>query len=207
MRWSTPDWIVLPAGNLGNTSALGKALKELNQLGLLENVPRIASVQAEGADPFYRLWRGKHNSLEPLEAHTVASAIQIGNPVSWMKAIESIRFTDGEVERVSDEEIMDAKAVVDASGVGCEPASAASVAGARKLAEQGVIDRGEEVLCILTGHLLKDPDTTVRYHMGKLHVASMRANKLVAVEPDIGSIEEVLRGSSIARAPAMVVTH
>lgn len=192
MQWSPPDWIVAPAGNLGNTSAFGKALKELKQLGFLEKVPRIASVQAEGANPFYRLWKGKHNRLEHVEAHTVASAIQIGNPVSWMKALESIRFTDGEVEQVSDTEILDAKAVVDATGVGCEPASAASVAGARKLAEQGVIDRDEDVLCILTGNLLKDPDTTVRYHMGKLPMTVSRANKLVAVEPDIGSIEEVL---------------
>ena len=196
MRWSPPDWIVAPAGNLGNTSAFGKALKELKQLGLLEKVPRIASVQAEGANPFYRLWKGKHNRLEAMEAHTLASAIQIGNPVSWMKALESIRFTDGEVEQVSDAEILDAKAVVDATGVGCEPASAASVAGARKLAEQGVIDRDEEVLCVLTGNLLKDPDTTVRYHMGKLPMAATRANKLVAVEPDIGSIEEALHTPS-----------
>ena len=191
MRWSPPDWIVAPAGNLGNTSAFGKALKELRELGFLEKVPRIASIQAEGANPFYRLWRGKLNSLEPVEARTVASAIQIGDPVSWIKALASIRYTDGEVEQVSDQEILDAKAVVDASGVGCEPASAASVAGARKLVERGVIDSDEEVLCILTGNLLKDPDTTVRYHTGRLPMAT-RANKLVAAEPDIGSIEEAL---------------
>lgn len=192
MLWSPPDWVVVPAGNLGNTSAFGKALKELKQLGLLCKVPRIASVQAEGADPFYRLWRGRQSQLVPVEAHTVASAIQIGNPVSWVKALDAIRFTGGEVEQVSDAEIMDAKAVVDATGVGCEPASAASVAGARRLVEQGVIDRDEKVLCVLTGNLLKDPDATIRYHMEKLPMASAHANRLLVVEPDIGSVEEAL---------------
>ena len=196
MRWSPPDWIVVPAGNLGNTSAFGKALKELRRLGLIDDLPRIASIQAEGANPFYRLWRGKQGHLEPVEPRTIASAIQIGNPVSWVKALESIRFTNGEVEQVSDMEILDAKAIVDASGVGCEPASAASVAGAKKLVERGVIDADEKVLCILTGNILKDPDTTVRYHMCELPIEAMRANKLVTVEPDIGSIEKALSGKT-----------
>ncbi len=105
-------------------------------------MPRIASIQAEGANPFYRLWNSGDKKLEPMKPDTIATAIKIGNPVSWEKALRSIRETNGTVEQVSDNEIMDAKAVIDASGVGCEPASAASVAGAKKLREKGVILRG-----------------------------------------------------------------
>jgi threonine synthase len=117
--WEPPDWIVVPAGNLGNTSAFGKALSELVELGWIKKVPRIASIQAEGAAPFYKLWKSKSSRLVPLKPETVASAIKIGNPVSWEKALRVIRETDGVVETVSDGEIMDAKAVIDGSGVGC----------------------------------------------------------------------------------------
>jgi len=191
--WEPPDWIAVPAGNLGNTAAFGKALRELKQLGLIEKTPRIASIQAEGANPFYRLWRGKLNHLEAVKPETVASAIKIGNPVSWVKALNTIRETDGVVECVSDAEIMDAKAVVDASGVGCEPASAASVAGAKKLREAAVIGQDEEVVCVLTGHLLKDPDTTVRYHTGAMEdLRPSFANPPKVVDADLRSIEEAL---------------
>ena len=195
--WEPPDWVILPAGNLGNTSAFGKALRELRQLGLIDEAPRIASIQAEGASPFYRLWRGKLNHLEAVKPETVASAIKIGNPVSWVKALDAIRETDGVVERVSDTEIMNAKAVVDASGVGCEPASAASVAGAKKLREAGVIDTDEEVVCVLTGNLLKDPENTVKYHLGELASIDARyMNRAVKAEPDVGSLERLLRQPS-----------
>jgi threonine synthase len=192
-NWEPPDWIVVPAGNLGNTAAFGKALLELKQLGLMDKTPRIASIQAEGASPFYRLWRGKLNHLEAVKPETVASAIKIGNPVSWMKALKTIRETDGIVEIVSDSEIMDAKAVVDAAGVGCEPASAASVAGAKKLHEDGMIDRNDEVVCILTGHLLKDPEATVRYHTGAMEALRPSfANPPRVVDADLRRIEEAL---------------
>ena len=192
-NWEPPDWIVVPAGNLGNTAAFGKALRELKQLGLMDKTPRIASIQAEGASPFYRLWRGKLNHLEAVKPETVASAIKIGNPVSWMKALKTIRETDGIVEIVSDAEIMDAKAVVDAAGVGCEPASAASVAGAKKLHEDGMIDRNDEVVCILTGHLLKDPEATVRYHTGAMEdLRPSFANPPRVVDADLRRIEEAL---------------
>lgn len=191
--WEPPDWIVVPAGNLGNTAAFGKALRELKQLGLIDETPRVASIQAEGASPFYRLWRGKLNHLEAVKPETVASAIKIGNPVSWMKALNTMRETDGVVEIVSDSEIMDAKAVVDASGVGCEPASAASVAGAKKLHEAGVIDRDEEVVCILTGNLLKDPEATVGYHTGSMEALRPSfANPPKVVDADLRHIEEAL---------------
>ena len=192
-NWEPPDWIVVPAGNLGNTAAFGKALRELKQLGIVDKIPRIASIQAEGASPFYRLWRGKLNHLEAVKPETVATAIKIGNPVSWMKALNTIRETDGVVEIVSDSEIMDAKAVVDAAGVGCEPASAASVAGAKKLHQAGEIDRSEEVVCILTGHLLKDPEATISYHTGAMEALRPSfANPPRVVAADLRRIEEAL---------------
>jgi threonine synthase len=175
--WEPPDWIVVPAGNLGNTSAFGKALAELVELGWIEKVSRIASIQAEGAAPFYKLWKGGASELEALYPETVATAIKIGNPVSWEKAIRVIRETDGVVDVVSDAEIMEAKAVVDGSGVGCEPASAASIAGAKKLTAAGIIKPDDDVVCVLTGNLLKDPDATVGYHTGKLKgIRPARAN-------------------------------
>jgi threonine synthase len=198
-NWKPPDWIVVPAGNLGNTSAFGKALRELLELGLIDEMPRIASVQAEGANPFYDLWSSQRGTLIPVEKpETIASAIKIGNPVSWEKAIRAITETDGIVEQVSDNEIMEAKAVIDRCGIGCEPASAASVAGARKLVEKGRIDPSEEVVCILTGNLLKDPETTVRYHTGILEGIEQRfANKPIVAEPDKSSIEKALNEASI----------
>jgi threonine synthase len=185
-RWSPPDWIITPGGNLGNTSAFGKAISELHGLGLIEEKPRLAVVQAEGANPFYRLWSSKGKELEAVEnPHTLASAIKIGAPVSWEKALRAVSSTGGVVEEVSDDEIMDAKAIVDRSGVGCEPASAASVAGARKLKEEGVIHQDDSVVCILTGNLLKDPDATIQYHTEKLQGIKARfSNKPVVIEPD-----------------------
>jgi threonine synthase len=193
-RWKPPDWIVVPAGNLGNTSAFGKALRELDSLGLLDKMPKIASIQAEGANPFFRLWNSVDKKLEPMDPHTVASAIKIGNPVSWEKALRSIRETNGTVEQVTDDEIMDAKAVIDASGIGCEPASAASVAGAKKLREKGIIAVDEDIVCILTGNLMKDADTTVEYHLGTLWgIKTSRSNKPLQVEPDLDIIEAALQ--------------
>jgi len=188
--WESPDWIVVPAGNLGNTSAFGKALRELKQLGLIDKVPRIAAIQAEGANPFYKLWHSADKKLVPMKPDTIASAIKIGNPVSWEKALRSIRETDGIVEQVTDDEILDAKAIIDASGVGCEPASAASVAGAKKLRDMGIIASDDQVVCILTGNLLKDPSTTVHYHLEG--VSARYSNKPVVVEADLDMIEGVL---------------
>jgi threonine synthase len=191
--WEPPDWVVVPAGNLGNTSAFGKALRELEDLGLIDEVPRLAAVQAEGADPFYRLWSEGEEALTSVVPDTVASAIKIGNPVSWRKAIKAIEYTGGVVEHVSDQEIMDAKAVVDGCGIGCEPASAASVAGARVLREKGIIDSGEEAVCILTGNLLKDPGATVSYHTGVIKGISPRfPNAPIVVNADLASVSDVL---------------
>lgn len=172
LGWESPDWIAVPAGNLGNTSAFGKALKEAKELGLIEKVPRILSVQSTGAAPFYRMWKSKGKDLvAELKPETIATAIRIGNPISWPKAIRAIKYTNGIVEQVSDAEIMDAKAVIDGAGIGCEPASAATIAGVKKLVGAGIIKNGEKVVCILTGNLLKDPDATIGYHKDKLKMS------------------------------------
>lgn len=156
-EWRVPDWIVLPAGNLGNTAALGKALVEARRLGLIDRLPRIAAVQAAGAAPFARAFAGGFRRRGAVRAETVASAIRIGDPASWDRAVRVMRETDGIALAVTDEEILDAKAVVDASGIGCEPGSAAAVAGVRALARARTIKPGDDVVAILTGHVLKDP--------------------------------------------------
>ncbi len=159
LDWQAPDWLVLPAGNLGNTSAIGKAFRQAYQLGLIKQMPRIASIQAEGANPFYRSYTGKFAERFSVHAETVATAIKIGNPVSYTRARRVIEESDGIVESVTDAEILAAKAVIDRSGIGCEPASAASLAGARKLVERGIIKHDERVVGVLTGTLLKDSIT------------------------------------------------
>jgi threonine synthase len=168
--WRPPDWIVLPGGNLGNASAFGKALHELAELGFIEKMPRLAVIQAEGAAPFYELAQSADRSkINPVgRPVTLATAIRIGNPVSWKKALRSLAWTGGVVEAVSEQEIADAKAVIGRDGIGCEPASAASLAGARRLVSSGLIERSSDVVCVLTGNLLKDPDYTIAYHTGKL---------------------------------------
>jgi threonine synthase len=161
LDWQAPDWLALPAGNLGNTSALGKALLQAYQLGLIGHLPRIASIQASGANPFYRSYLTAFASREPVQAHTVATAIKIGDPVSFTRARRVIEQTNGVVEEVSDDEILAAKSVIDRAGIGCEPASAATLAGIRKLVGRGVIKRDERVVGILTGNLLKDSVTGI----------------------------------------------
>lgn len=156
LDWQAPDWVVLPAGNLGNTSAIGKALLQAYRLGLIGNLPRIASIQAAGANPFYRSFVQGFATREQVQAHTVATAIRIGNPVSFSRARRVIEQTQGVVEEVSDEEILEAKTVVDRAGIGCEPASAAALAGVRKLVQRGIIRQDEHVVGVLTGTLLKD---------------------------------------------------
>ncbi|HKA19325.1 MAG TPA: threonine synthase [Blastocatellia bacterium] len=168
-EWEPPDWIVLPGGNLGNTSAFGKGLAELKELGFIDRMPRLAVIQAEGASPFYEMFRSSRESLSPVaNPVTLATAIRIGDPVSWKKALRAINWTNGVVERVSEQEIADAKALIGADGIGCEPASAATLAGIKKLAQSGMIDKSDQVIGVLTGNLLKDPNYTIRYHTGEL---------------------------------------
>ena len=157
LDWNAPDWIALPAGNLGNTSAFGKALAEARDFGLIDRMPRLLAVQASGAAPFAKAFANRFAERVRVQAETRATAIRIGDPASWDRAVRAIELTDGMVEAVTDDEIFAAKSVVDRAGVGCEPASAASIAGLKALVSRGVIRRDETVVAVLTGHLLKDP--------------------------------------------------
>jgi len=169
LEWQSPDHLVVPGGNLGNSSAFGKGFRELVAAGLLNRQPQITVVQAEGASPFARLYRESASQIVDEEhPQTLASAIKIGAPVSWKKAWSAVRDTGGRVITVSEQEIADAKAMIGRDGIGCEPASATTVAGIRKLVKEKVIKRDESVVAVLTGHLLKDTDYVIKYHEGKL---------------------------------------
>jgi threonine synthase len=185
LNWQVPDWIIVPGGNLGNCSAFGKAFAELKELGLVDRVPRLAVINASGANTLNQLYthqglRWKAGRFDQslinkfyaqmdgsdTHAHTIASAIEIGRPVNLPKALRALDFMNGVVREVDDETILEHKAMVGRFGFGCEPASAASVAGAHMLIDEGLITPDQRVVCILTGHILKDPDATVKYHTG-----------------------------------------
>jgi threonine synthase len=223
LRWEIPDWIVVPGGNLGNSSAFGKAFLELKQLGLIDRVPRLAVINAAGADTLDVLynqrnlkWLGGRPRMEiacwyydeldreKRKADTIASAIEIHRPVNLKKCLRALDVCDGVVRKVSDQEILDAKAQVGAGGIGCEPASAASVAGAKLLRQQGVIGMDDRVVCILTGHQLKDPTATVAYHttdqqkfndvLGSRGVnRASFANRAIAVPNEIDAIVKAIQ--------------
>ncbi len=193
LNWESPDWIVLPGGNLGNTSAFGKALRELKEARIINKIPRLATIQADGAAPFYESFMENFKKFAPLKAETVATAIRIGNPVNFEKARDSIIFTDGVVESVSDLEILEAKADLDAAGIGCEPASAASLAGLRKLLKKGIISRDQKVVLVLTGNLLKDPEIVEKIHTGKIESFKEKfKNQIINVDPDLSDIKKKL---------------
>jgi len=185
--WRVPDYLVLPGGNLGNVSAVGKGLQELSQLGLIDKLPRLVVVQAEGASPFYTLIASGADEIVPIQPRTEASAIRIGNPVNWKKALRALRLTEGLCESVTDEQIFEAKAALAKDGVGCEPASAASVAGVRKLARAGKIEDGADVVAVLTGHQLKDPEISIK-RRSERELAQQRLH----VEADITKLRAVL---------------
>ena len=224
LGWRVPDWVVVPGGNLGNSSAFGKAFSELHCLGLIDRIPRIAIINSTGADTLTRLvnghglrWNGgdvddaaiaafyDQMDAEGRRARTIASAIEINRPVNLDKALRTLEITDGVVRAVPDEAILDAKAQVGADGFGCEPASGASVAGTKLLREEGVIGADETVACILTGHLLKDPHATVGYHSfaeDRLREEfadfgvrrAAHANRPIPVANDIDAILKVVKG-------------
>ncbi len=161
LDWHPPDWLVVPAGNLGNTSAIGKAFRQAYQLGLIDRLPRVAAIQASGANPFFRSFVNGFSKRERVQAQTIATAIKIGDPVSYTRARRVIEESNGVVEEVTDQEILAAKTVIDRSGIGCEPASAATLAGVRKLVQRGILKQDECVVGILTGTLLKDSQTGI----------------------------------------------
>ncbi len=223
LRWQAPDWIVVPGGNLGNSSAFGKAFMELKQHGLIDRVPRLAVINASGADTLYELyerrgvrWNGGNVNMEPIVAYndemdregkkadTIASAIEINRPVNLKKCLRALDFMDGVVRQVSDQEILDAKAKVGTGGFGCEPASAASVAGAKLLRREGVIAPSDRVVCVLTGHELKDPTATVAYHTTDQEVFNKTlgsrgvkrasyANRAIAVQNELDDIIKAIQ--------------
>jgi threonine synthase len=226
LAWETPDWIVVPGGNLGNSSAFGKAFYELHQLGLIDRIPRLAVINAAGANTLHQLYNGRklrwndghldsptiakyYAELDTAasKADTIASAIEINRPVNLTKCLRALDCTDGVVREVTDQQMLDAKAQVGANGLGCEPASAASVAGAKLLREEGVIAPSDRVVCILTGHQLKDPTATVAYHttdqeefnrvLGKRGVSRAAfANRAVKVDNNLDEIVQAIQLNS-----------
>lgn len=178
--WQMPDHVVMPGGNMGNSSALGKGFEELHGLGLIDRLPKLSVIQAEGSAPLAHLFAGidrKHapedsripEELTPVRnPRTLATAIKIGSPVSWKKSLRSVLRSHGEIISVSEAEIADAKAMIGRDGIGCEPASATTVAGIRRLTAAGLIRKDESVVAVLTGHVLKDPEYVSHYHRGTL---------------------------------------
>ena len=223
LQWQVPDWIVVPGGNLGNSSSFGKAFMELKYLGLIDRVPRLAIINAVGANTLSQLyeesgvrWNDGEIDNAPVEkyydamqaagrkASTIASAIEINRPVNFEKCLRALDVCNGVVREISDQDILDAKAQVGAGGIGCEPASAASVAGAKLLREQGIIAPSDRVVCILTGHQLKDPTATVAYHttdqeefnevLGSRGVQrASYANRAVSVPNDLNEIVRAIQ--------------
>ncbi|HEY1679665.1 MAG TPA: threonine synthase [Candidatus Sulfotelmatobacter sp.] len=169
LEWQIPAHIIVPGGNLGNSSAIGKALLEMHALGLIARLPRLSVIQAEGANALVRTLReGGGKKLVSVDAETRATAIRIGNPASWKKAVRVLEATGGACEQVSEAEIAQAKAEIGAEGIGCEPASAVTLAGLKKLVKQGFVKPEESVVLVLTGHSLKDPEFTIDFHRGEL---------------------------------------
>ncbi len=208
LGWQAPDWVIVPGGNLGNSSSFGKAFDELKYLGLIDRVPRLAVINATGANTLFDLYENKglrfnggkvddaaindyYRKLNETgyKPHTLATAIEISRPVNLKKCLRALEICNGLVREVTDADILQAKAVVGRYGLGCEPASAASVAGLKLLRQEGIVNDGETVVCILTGHQLKDPNATVNYH---IEGQGEFSNRPVEVENDIRAIMEVL---------------
>jgi threonine synthase len=183
LEWNAPDWIVVPAGNLGNTSAFGKALREAFDAGWIDTMPRLAAIQARGANPFYRSYRDAFEQRHRIPAETIASAIRIGDPVSHRKAVKAIQLTNGVVEEVTDEELMLAKREIDEMGIGCEPASATTLAGVKKLRAAGVIEPNARIVCVLTGNLLKDTEAIM---------GNVDPQRTIEIEATLAAVHEAL---------------
>ncbi|HKF50288.1 MAG TPA: threonine synthase [Terracidiphilus sp.] len=198
--WNVPDHLIVPGGNLANSSALGKGFRELRELGLVSRLPRISVIQAAGANPLARSFESSGGTkLEPVEAHTRASAIRIGNPASWRKAARVVQETGGWCLDVTEAEIAIAKAELGAEGLGCEPASAVTLAGLKKLRAQGKIAAEESVVLVLTGHTLKDADYTIDFHRGTL----LRAEETAGNEARVESLRRDAR--NVDATPAAVL--
>ncbi|MBC8311580.1 MAG: threonine synthase [Candidatus Marinimicrobia bacterium] len=190
LNWKVPDWFVIPVGNAGNISAIGKGFRELYELGFIDKLPRLAGIQTEGASPLYESFKNGYSELVPQTAKpTKASAIQIGDPVSYKKAIREIKQFDGVVEIVSETELMDWKAQIDRLGISICPNSSVAVAGAMKLNRDGIIKQNEEVVVILTAHGSKFSNTSVEYHKDKTY---QFANQTLSITPNLETLESAL---------------
>jgi threonine synthase len=220
--WQVPDHVVVPGGNLGNSTALGKGFSELKELGFITRLPRLSVVQAAGAAPFASLFKSEveHETLDwtswpaliPMEhPHTLATAIKIGAPVSWQKALRAVLTSEGKVLSVNEQEIADAKAIVGLDGVGCEPASASTVAGIKRLVADGTIGPEDDVVAVLTGHVLKDTDYVIRYHQDNLFsdmetskrskIKGAYRNPPALVEPTREAIMKKLKSKDVSTKP------
>src|SRR5450631_733119 len=182
--WQSPDHVIVPGGNMGNSSALGKAFMEMKELSFISRLPKLSIIQAEGANPLVRTLRKNGGTqLIPVQAETMATAIRIGQPASWKKAVRVLEQTGGTVEQVSEIEIAQAKAEIGTDGIGCEPASAVTLAGLKKLVKQGFVKPGETVVLVLTGHLLKDPEFTLKFHRGDLFTGTKVESEAAILAP------------------------
>ena len=209
LGWQVPDWIVVPGGNLGNSSAFGKAFLELKQLGLIDRTPRMAIINAAGANTLWDLvnnkglrWNGGQVNQRLIDdyyadltarrfsPHTCASAIEISRPVNLKKCLRALDVCNGVVRAVTDAEICDAKAMIGKYGLGCEPASAATIAGLKNLLAEGVIGKDSSVACVLTGHVLKDPNVTVTYHKDR---QGQFSNPPIEVPNDLDQIIRMIK--------------
>ena len=207
LNWEPPDHILVPGGNLGNSSAIGKACLEMKELGLITRLPKISIIQAAGANPLVRAMRENGGrSITPVRAETMATAIRIGNPASWKKAVRILRETGGAVDEVTEVEIALAKAEIGYDGIGCEPASAVTLAGLKKLVKRGFVKPSESIVLILTGHLLKDPEFTLNFHRGELFAGTATPQEAkdlrsqqrapVVVDASVDAVLKVLEGQN-----------
>jgi len=206
LNWEVPDHIIVPGGNLGNSSALGKALMELKELGLISRLPKLSIIQAHGANPLFRSMKesgGK--SIQPMSADTLATAIRIGNPASWKKAVRVLQSTGGACEEVSEVEIALAKAEIGSDGIGCEPASAVTLAGLKRLVRSGFVKVQDTTVLVLTGHVLKDPDFTIAFHKGELFKGTQFGEQVgvlkseqrapIVLDPTVDAVQRVLKSA------------
>ena len=190
LKWNVPDWFVIPVGNAGNISALGKGIRELYELGVIDKLPRLAGIQTIGASPMYESYKNEYSHLIPQKAKpTKASAIQIGDPVSYNKAIKELKLLDGIIETVSEKELMDWKARIDSIGISICPNSSVAVAGAMKLLQNGVISEKDNIVVILTAHGSKFSNTAVEYHQDS---SNLYANETIIIQPNLNDLEKVI---------------
>jgi threonine synthase len=199
--WAVPEWVIIPGGNLGNTGALGAGFLMLQQLGLIQKLPRIVVAQAERANPLYRSFRQGLERLEPVHAQpTLASAIQIGNPVSYEKAARVLRTFDGLVEQASEDELAQAAARADRGGLFTDPHTGVALAVLEKLVARGVVDRLDRIIVISTANGLKFPDFKLKYHQGALpDIDSRYANRPVVLPADYEAVKRAALGGIEAR--------